>query len=96
MVYLEPGIDYKEKVDPRSGDNHNKIYSASLKSYMSFAELVVAMNGTFYDHKNDVFRNDNDFDPEIVIKKEKLMDVANLENICDQITSEVLLKIEMQ
>ena len=89
VVYLQPGIDYKEKVDPRSSDEHNKLYSENINSYLSFADIVVTMNGTFNDPGNLIFMNDNDFDSGAFAKKESLMNKSNVENICELIASEV-------
>lgn len=89
VVYLSPGIDYKEKIDPRSNDEHNKIYCENKDSYVAFAKLEESMNGTFFDIKNSVFKNDNDYDYEVLFKKNSLMDKSNIENICDQILSEI-------
>lgn len=90
VIYLEPGIDYKEKVDPRSNDLHNKIYSENKNSYVSFSDLVVTMNGTFNDPANEVFKNDNDFDAGAFSKKQKLLNKGNIDNICDLIAAELL------
>lgn len=85
VVYLEPGIDYDQKVDPRWNDRHNKLYTANRESYVAFANFMVSMNGTFYELGNEVFKNDSMIDFRSIIEKEKLMDKANLDSICDQI-----------
>ncbi len=85
VVYLEPGVDYKEKIDPRSGDELNKIYMKSPESYISFANFMVAMNGTFYNQKDEIFKDDRLVDFEVIRRKEALADKGNLDSIRDEI-----------
>ena len=85
VVYLAPGVDYKEKVDARSNDQYNKIYTENKDSFISYANLMVSMNGIFVDPSNEIFKQEKDADAEVWLKKNMLMDKSNVDNICYQI-----------
>lgn len=92
---MEPGLDYEYKKIKRVNNDANLIYNESDLSYIEFANLLIYVNGTFFDSANEVFAND-EISPFVLDKKRQLMDDSTIENICDQIEAEINLYKQKQ
>lgn len=81
-VLFEPGEDFEERSPETSYYfeflyNHRENYKQS--------DLIVSTNQLFFDPTNKQIKSRDDFDAKAKIEREKLLNKAELNNICDQI-----------
>ncbi len=87
IVYLEPGEDFEHR-QTSTTPAATMLYQ-TRENYYQNADVVVSTNGIFPDAYKDseTFKHRFNFDAATIIKKEKLLNKAEIANICEQILS---------
>lgn len=87
-VFLNPGIDYKQR-NAAKYDMANNLILSDLKAYYEHAQIEVSVNGMFNEPKNYYLKRRSWFDAKEMAIKEKLKNKGEISNICNQIINAI-------
>ena len=87
-VFLNPGIDYKQR-NAAKKDMANNLILGDLNAYYEHAQIEVSVNGMFNEPKNYYLQRRSWFDAKEIVIKEKLKNKGEIANICDQIVNAI-------
>lgn len=87
-VFLNPGIDYKQR-NAAKYDMANNLILSKLGDYYEHAQLEVSVNGMFNEPKNYYLQRRSWFDAKEIAIKEKIKNKGEIANICDQIVNAI-------
>ena len=83
-VFLQPGIDYKQR--QTSEYSGNDVLVNNLDRFHHYADLMISVNGLFYDSENPVFQRGRYYiDVNGNQTKSQLLNKSEVSSICEQI-----------
>lgn len=86
-VCLLPGVDYQESSNPKVHDYQNEDFLKHIDDYVNCSNIIVNVNGMFYDNTHSVFKVNQHFRVYEERIKDALKNKSEIANICETIST---------